>query len=380
MLYLDYAATSKPSDETLEVMNEITKTIYANPSSLHALGIQARKRYNEAKKELAGMLNTTWKQLVFTATGTEAINMVIKGTFFKHPQKTILTSSIEHHATINAINFVKQQGGHVVEIPVDENGFFDINALENALNTYDVSLLSLIYANNEIGTIQDITPIRSLLSKHHVKLHLDMVQAPAHQAIDFETLSVDFASFSAHKFYGPRGVGFLYIKDKADITPLIHGGKQELSLRAGTENLSGVVGMVHAFKESQDNLSKKEATILQTAQTFLNALDQHNVDYRLNGPPLGTNRLNSVLNIAFKNQDNQMLSFALSEKEIYVSTGSACHSDVIEASHVIRNISTPLEYQDGCIRFSFSHEESKDEMKDLAKTLAILIQSNDYNK
>ncbi len=380
MIYLDYAATTSPSNKTLDAMKETCLKYPGNPSSLHALGIAARKQYNTLKKSLANKLNTNHTNLVLTSTGTEAINQAIKGTFFKHPHKTILTSSIEHHATLNALDFVKAQGGKVITIPVDHEGFLDLDILENTLKTCDVSLFSLIHANNEIGVIQPVEKIAHILKKYHVKLHLDMVQIPAHQIVDFDLFDVDYASFSAHKFFGPRGVGLLYIKDPESIHSLIHGGKQENNLRAGTENLSGLAGMEHALKETWTSLEDKEKTIEELATYFLDCLQSFNLDFRLNGPPIGKNRLNSVLNIGFKNIDNQTLSFALNEEAIYVSTGSACHSHDIEPSHVLKAISTPEDYLCGCIRFSFSHNETKSSLKKTASILKTLIETGDYEK
>ncbi len=380
MIYLDYAATTKPSEKTLNIMRETCLNYPGNPSSLHSLGIDARKQYNTLKKSLATSLNTTVKNIIITSTGTEAINHAIKGTFFKHKDKTILTSTIEHHASINALNFVKNQGGKVIEIPVDSEGFLDLEVLKETLKTHDVSLLTLIHANNEIGTIQPIEKIKSILNEAGVLLHLDMVQIPAHQIVDFKALDVDFASFSAHKFYGPRGVGLLYVKNPNALESLIHGGKQENALRAGTENLSGLAGMEHALKESWSNIEQKESIINDLASYFLDTLDALNVDYYLNGPPLGNQRLNSVLNIGFKNIDNQDLSFALNEEGIYVSTGSACHSDQIEPSHVLKAINTPEEYLCGCIRFSFSHKESYETLKKTATIIKRLIDSGDFEQ
>ncbi len=380
MIYLDYAATTQPSEATMDVMKETMLHYPGNPSSLHEPGIKARKRYNEIKKRLAGLTNTHWKTLCFTATATEAINTIIKGTFFKHPEKTILTSTIEHSATINALEFVKRQGGHVVEIPVDNEGFLMIKELKKALNDYDVSLLTLIYANNEIGTIQDIDIIKPLLKIHDVPLHLDMVQAPAHEIIDFEALDIDYASFSAHKFFGPRGIGFLYVRSPERFTPLLHGGKQEHGMRAGTENLAAIAGMWHALEETWEHIEDNERTIKKNARYFLDALSAKGIDYRLNGPDLGTRRLNNVLNIGFKHIDNHELGFALNDEGIHVSTGSACQSEKILPSHVLKAIGTDEAYLHGSIRFSFSEKEDEQTFEKTANVLKRLIESGDYEK
>ncbi len=380
MIYLDHAATTKSDEETIQVMNDATRNFFANPSSLHDPGIAARKRLNVARRNIARYLGTEKQHILFTGTATEAINTVIKGTFFKHPKKTIITSNVEHNATLNACKFVKAQGGHVITLESDATGNMPLDELEKVLNDHTVSLVSLIYANNELGTIIDVAPINELCKKYQAKLHLDMVQGPAHQRIKLDELDIDYASFAAHKFYGPRGVGILYFKAKDTFDSLIHGGRQEHQKRAGTENLAGIVGCEHALGRCYHNIDTWEATIRANAEIFLETLKKNNIDFRLNGPSFSDKRLPSILNIGFKDQDAQIMAFKLNEAGICVSLGSACHSEVIEASHVLQGIRVPEAYIDGSMRLSLSHEETKTDMIKVANTMAELVKSGECKK
>lgn len=379
MIYLDYAATTKPSQTTIDTMNEVMETYWGNPSSLHHLGIQARKKYNELKKTAAQLLGADRKQITFTGSATESINTVIKSTFAKHPKETIVTSTIEHSAVLKACEHIQSQGAHVIEIPVDEAGFIDIDTFEQVCQTHDVSLASFIFINNEMGTMQNINDIKAITDQYNVKCHLDMVQGPAHMPINLQTLDIDYATFAAHKFYGPRGIGILYQKD-SHLEGLIHGGKQENGKRAGTENLAGIAGTVHALEACQKNLQHNEKTINALAEFFIQELKNAGLNIRLNGAPLHQHRLNSILNIGFKDQDAHLLSFKLNEQGIYLSTGSACHSDVIEPSHVLKAMNCPEAYLHGSMRFSIAHTTTQSDLSTVIKALTALIESGDCLK
>ncbi len=373
MRYFDYAATTKPTEAVIKAMVESMRAYAGNPSSLHSLGIHAKKRYNQAKKNIAACINADKDNIVFTASGTEANNLALKGTAERVPKKTILTTTIEHSATKNTCAFLKKNGHHVVEIPTDQEGFVDQKALQNALKVYDVALFTLIYANNEIGTLQDLDAIVKLCRKHGALVHIDAVQAPLHENMDMKAIDCDFASFSAHKFFGPRGIGFLYVKDIATLAPIIHGGNQEFDLRAGTENLAAIVGCEAALKEASKKVSKREALIEENAKYFLKRLKEENIDHILNGPPLFKRRLNNILNIGFYRQDGEKLVFDLDRRGFALSRGSACSEGSIENSHVLQAIGVPKDYIDGSLRFSFSHRERKEDFDKLIETLKILI-------
>ena len=373
MAYFDYAATTPLHKRAQEAMQKTSTDFSGNPSSLHNEGITARKHLNGLKTTIASLLNAERKNIIMTSSGTEANNLAIKGSYFKTPNKRIITSTIEHHATENPVKFLAKQGADVQFIPVDTEGFIDIETLKQTLSN-DTALVSIIYANNEIGTIQSIEPIRTLCKQFGVKIHLDMVQAPMHETIDFKALDVEFISISAHKFGGPRGVGCLLIKDLESIEPLIHGGKQEFSLRAGTENLAGVAGFSAALEVSIKNMDRHNEHVKKLAKRFLEGLDQTTIDYRLNGPSLEGNRLANVLNIGFKNENAEMLSFQLNQHDIYVSLGSACDSDNIEPSHVLKAIDVPDAFINGSLRFSFGDDNTEADIDYAVHVLQSIIE------
>ncbi len=373
MLYLDYAATTKPAEKVVDAMVSAMREFPGNPSSLHAEGRKAKKRYNRAKKHIADLLGANRENILFTSSGTEAINFVIKGTHARHPDKTILVSTIEHTATKKAAEYLEDKGTSIRRIGCDKDGYLRIDELEKALRETDVSLLSLIYANNEIGTVQDARKIAAMCHAHDVKLHLDMVQSPLHEKIDLKGLGCDYASFSAHKFFGPRGVGFLYAKTKDDLDPLIHGGKQEDGLRAGTENLPGIVGTEVALAEAAKHVEKREEKIGILAGDLLSALAESSITWRLNGPPLDKPRLKNILNIGLKDLDADDVAFRLDKEGIGISEGSACSSGIIEESHVLRAIGVDDDHIGGSVRISVSHEQTKEDMERLVHALEKIV-------
>ncbi len=376
MIYLDYAATTPISDTAKKALVNALDQFPGNPSSIHTLGIESKKKYNTAKKNIAALLGTSHKNLIFTGSGSEASNTVIKGVYQKNTSKTIVTSKVEHAATGESVKYLKTLGANVKFCSVDKEGFVDLKELEELLKTHDVSLVSLIHANNEIGTLQDIEALRKLTSKYTALLHLDMVQTVPHMAVELEKSGVDFASFSAHKFFGPRGTGLLYFKDKTLFDSLIHGGHQEFRKRAGTENLANIVAMNTALTATVSNLDAQEAAIKTLGHYFLKRLDESGLDFKVNGPSYeNTQRLHNVINIGFKNVNGGQLAFELNQKGICVSQGSACHEDTVRVSHVLRAIAVPSDYIEGSIRFSLSHHESKKEIDLVIQALKSIIDS-----
>ena len=369
MLYFDNAASTPPSKNAIKAMHDALDTFYANPSSLHQPGIEARKRLNQAKRHMAEMMHVDRHSIIFTSSGTEAINLAIKGVFYKNKDAAIVTTTAEHHAVSRTTEFLESIGAKVFYIDVDAYGYVDLQALEKILKNHTVSLVSIIYANNEIGALQDVNQIRELTAKYNALLHYDMVQVPLHEAINFKHVDCDLASFSAHKFYGPRGAGFLYKKTHIELTPHTHGGQHEFKLRAGTENLAAIIGMEIALEDTYKTMHTRNQTIQELASYFIEKLKQTNLDFRLNGPPMDHHRVHSILNIGFKNQDAQILSFALNQKGIYVTLGSACDSESIEPSHVLKAIAVPSDYIHGSLRFSLSETMQK---KDIDNTVDVL--------
>ncbi|MFW5894652.1 MAG: cysteine desulfurase family protein [Bacillota bacterium] len=378
MLYMDYAATTPTSEPVRKAMDTVLEDFPGNPNSLHTLGIEARKRYNQAKKSIAKNLGTHWKNIIITGSGSEASNTAIKGYHSLHPNKAIVISTIEHAATMNSAAHVEKRGGHVLRCPVDSKGFLRMDTLEEYLKNDDVGLVSIIHSNNEIGTVQDAEKLRALTKRYGALLHMDMVQSAPHMPIDLDGLDVDMASFSAHKFFGPRGVGVLFKKPSVEIEPLIHGGSQEHNLRAGTENVSGVVGFETALNDTLKAHAKRQAQIRKNGEAFLSALEREGIDFILNGPDYHSNyRLHNVLNLGFESQNAASLAFELNQRGIYVSQGSACHENSVELSHVLKGIRVNKGYIQGSLRFSISHREDGNAMKAAAKAVAEIIESGE---
>lgn len=378
MIYFDYAATTPISENAKKAVVKTLEDFPGNPSSIHTCGIKSKKKYNATKKTVASLLGTTHKNLIFTGSGSEASNTAIKGVYQRFKDKTIVTTTVEHAATKESVAYVEADGGDVAYCPVDNQGFVDMEALETLLKTKDVSLVSVIHANNEVGTLQDIKALRKLTREYGALLHLDMVQSAPHMALNLDDMGIDFASFSAHKFFGPRGTGILYFKDKDSFNPLIHGGHQEMRKRAGTENLANIVALSTALEDTIKHVGTQEKTIKTLGTHFLKRLEESGIEYRLNGPSYENDmRLHNVLNIGFKHVHGGQLAFELDQLGFCVSQGSACHEDSIKTSHVLKGIHVPSDYIKGSIRFSFSHRESTSDIDQLVDALKTIIESGD---
>jgi cysteine desulfurase len=351
--YLDYAATTPIDERVLKVVEPYLTTHFHNPSSLHTHAIENKKAINDSRKKIADAIHADPDEIFFTSGGTESINFAIKGYADKNPElKEIVTSKIEHKATLNTLCYLEKKGYKVHYIDVDAFGLIDLKQLDNAINEQTL-MVSIIYANNEIGTIQDVKSISKICRKHKTKLHLDAVQAFGQIDIDLKDLDIDFMTLSSHKFYGPKGAGALYVKKGIDIEPLIHGGSHESGHRAGTENLYGIVGMGEAASIAKSELEKNRAHYQALQIDFHQKMMNTFKDIKLNGTPCGSNRSYNNLSYAFKDVLGYQLHFQLSKRGVYVSTGSACSSGSIKPSHVIEAIKLEDSYQPCVIRVTF---------------------------
>lgn len=362
MHYLDNAATTKVSKEVFDAMKPYFSTHYGNPSSLHGSGIVTKKAVNQARKTIASLLHADPSELVFTSGGTEATNLCLKGlAFSNHTKGEIITTKIEHHATLHTAKFLESLGYSVFYLSVDKEGFIDLEELR-ALLTNNTLVVSIILANNEIGTLQQIGEIKKLCDQASTYLHVDAVQAITHIPINIHELDVDFMSISAHKFHGPKGIGALYIRKGIELTPLIHGGAQEKNRRAGTENVPYIVGFAKALELGQIDLAEYRRRLDDYSNYLLNRLSEHNIAYRLNGPSIGEKRLPGNINLTFLGYDCHELQYHLHRAGIYVSTSSACDSANIEISHVIKALYPDYEdHKDGAIRVSLgTHTKYED--------------------
>ncbi len=361
-VYLDNASTTSVSKEVLDVMLPFFKEEYGNPSSLHEIGIKNRKVINNARNKIANLLNCQRNEIFFTSCGTESINWALKGIASENNTKSdIITTRVEHHATLNSCEYLEKQGYTILFVDVDNKGFVNLDHLKSLISESTL-IVSIIMANNEIGTIQNIKKISEICNKANTYLHIDAVQAICHTTINLQETSIDLLSISGHKFHSPKGIGLLYIKKGTHIAPLIHGGQQEQKMRAGTENVAFIVGMAKALEIGLTNLKDYEERLNTYAKMFLKRLDEAKIDYLLNGAEIGKNRLPGNLNLSFKGLDGQVLEYLLNKKGIYVSTSSACDSESIESSHVLKEINVPKEYINGTIRFSIGSYTTFDEL------------------
>ena len=369
MIYLDNAATTPMSSVAISAMTQVMQETYGNPSSIHGHGRQAGKLLREARQELASLLGTKPQHIVFTTGGTESNNTAIIGYCLRHQNrgKHIITTAIEHHAVLEPIKYLVENFGFEVTILQPEDQEITADQVKNALRK-DTILVSTMFANNETGTLLPIAEIGAVLKNHPAVYHVDAVQAVGKLEILPEKLGIDFLSASAHKFYGPKGVGFLYAAS-TDFDSYLHGGDQEQKKRAGTENLPAIVGMVAALRDDLENQAQNFEKVQQLKDTFLKEMAE--TDYYLNQ---GKDQLPYVLNIGFPGQRNDLLLLRLDLEGISISTGSACTAGVVQVSHVLQAFygeDSPRLHES--VRVSISPQNTEQEMITLAQTLKEII-------
>ena len=361
-IYFDNAATTPLLPEVIEEMNNVMKNYFGNPSSIHHYGREARVNIENSRKKIAKLLNASPAEVFFTSGGTEANNTAIAGCIQDLGVKHIITSPIEHHAVLQTVeNYVKRDKVKLSLVSTNRRGIIDLKHLEELLKTDGPTLVSLMYANNEIANLLPIREVGDICTKYNAYFHSDMVQAMGKYRVDLQKLNIDFASCSAHKFHGPKGVGFLYINnEKVQISPLIHGGGQERNMRGGTENIYGIAGLAKAFEIAYNNLSKDEKYI-QELKNYMKVMLEKNfsgIEYLGNS---GDESLYTVLSVLFpKIPESEMLLFNLDIEGLIVSSGSACTAGIAEVSHVINALGVDSERPS--IRFSFSKFNTKEEI------------------
>jgi cysteine desulfurase len=362
-IYLDHAATTPIDLKVQKKMIATMKHVYGNPSSLHIKGIEARQTIEDARIMMAQTIHANPSEIYFCSGGTEATNWAIKGYARLHPEKKeIITTPIEHHATLHTLDDLEKQGYQISDVPVDDMGFIDLIALEKMIST-NTLMVSVIWANNEIGTIQDIQKIARICNQKGVICHVDGVQAFGQVKIDLRKQKIDLLTLSAHKFYGPKGIGMLYIREGILLDHLIAGGRQEFGLRAGTENVLGIVGMSYAAYLANRNLKSYVRQLTDLSVDLYESIREIAPDVILNGPEIGIQRLSSNLNLSFTDVKSNDLIFQLSERGLYLSAGSACTSTSIEPSHVLQAIGTPDSHIHGTIRISFGKDQTLEDNK-----------------
>ncbi len=363
-IYLDNAATSPMNQEVIETMVETMNSVCGNPSSTHKFGRTAKTLIEKARKSIAKHIHAKPSEIIFTAGGSEADNMVLQNAVCHLGVTKIITSRIEHHAVLHTVEKLYVKNGIEVGIvDVDSIGEVNYTHLEELLKASDGQkvLVSLMFANNEIGTILDIDRVGALCKQHEAYFHSDAVQGVGHYAINMETMPMDFIVASAHKFHGPKGVGFVYCRKGIALSPMIYGGAQEKGCRAGTENVHGIVGMEKAMDLVYADLDKDVAFIQGLKDYFIQELKASIPGVAFNGTIDSKKSSYCILNVRFPFENN-MLLFNLDLKGIACSGGSACQSGGTGGSHVLNTILTNEEAMKASVRFSLSHYNTKEEI------------------
>ena len=362
-IYLDNAATTQIDKEVIEEIHSSMRGNFGNPSSVHQFGRKAKSAVETARKKIAKHFNVTASEIIFTSGGTEADNLILQNAVLNLKVKRIVTSKIEHHAVLHTCNHLKKTHNIVVDyVDVDEFGTVNTNHLEELLSDSSAkTLVSLMLINNEIGNFLDVEKVAAICKENNVLFHSDTVQAVGHYPIDLQKTPIDFIVASAHKFHGPKGVGFAYFKKGFGILPMLHGGEQEMGARSSTENVHSILGMEKALSIAVSNLEKDKSYIEGLKKHFISELKSISDAIQFNG--LSSNFTKSsytILNVRFP-YTNDMLLFSLDIHGIATSGGSACSSGSTKGSHVLAELPDQDDYQS--VRFSFSRYNTKKEVE-----------------
>ena len=374
-IYFDHAATTSVLPEVREAMQPYLTEKYGNMSTAYELGEEARSAVSHAREVIAHCIDARPEEIFFTSGGSESDNWAIKSIAgeYKSEGKHIITSAIEHHAVLNSCAYLEQLGYEVTYLEVDEKGLVSKEELEQAI-TPETTLITVMYGNNEIGTIEPVHEIGRIARYRKIPFHTDAVQAVGQIPISVRREPIDLMSASAHKFHGPKGVGFLYVHEGVKIPSFIHGGAQEKGKRAGTENVPGIVGMAEALRIAVLQMKRNRAREIRLRNYFMDRLLREFEQVRINGHPY--QRLPGNINISFGGVDATSLLTLLQEDGICASAGSACSTGQTRISHVIEAIRVPDEYAVGTIRFTLGRENTRQEVdqtiRSLKKNLAIL--------
>ena len=373
-VYLDNAATTPVSQAVLDKMLPYFRERYGNASSIYGTGRDARKAIDAARRQAAQALNAKPNEIYFTAGGSESDNWAIKGAAFMQRKKGkhIITTAIEHHAVLHTCQWLEKQGFSVTYLPVDEFGLVTADQVEKAV-TDETILISVMAANNEIGTLEPISEISRIAREHKILFHTDAVQALGAVPVDVESWGVDLMSLSAHKFHGPKGVGLLYIRNGVRLDSILHGGAQERAKRAGTENLAGIVGMAEALDLAVAHREENAARMSSLRDRLIKGIMDRIPDVRLNGHP--TLRLPGNANVSVRYIEGEAMLLRLDLVGVAASSGSACTSGSLDPSHVLLAIGLPHEIAHGSLRFSFSDENQESDVDAVLEVLPGIVQT-----
>ena len=361
LIYLDNAATTKTSEEVVAAMLPYFTEYYGNPSSVYEFASESKKAVSNARRTIAETLGAQENEIYFTAGGSEADNWALKATAeaYQSKGKHIITTKIEHHAILHTAEYLEKRGFEITYIGVDENGVVKVDELEKAIRP-DTILISVMFANNEIGTIQPIKEIGEIAKKHGVLFHTDAVQAYGQLPINVDELHIDMLSSSGHKLNGPKGIGFLYIRKGVKIRSFVHGGAQERKRRAGTENVPGIVGYGAAAERAMKNMKERTEKEIELRDYLINRLTTEIPYSRLNGDRV--KRLPNNVNVSFQFIEGESMLLMLDQNGICASSGSACTSGSLDPSHVLLAIGVPHEVAHGSLRLTLSEETTKEDI------------------
>lgn len=372
-IYLDHSATTRVKPEVLEEMLPVYTDYYGNPSSIYSFGREAKKLVDQARMRVAKALGALPEEIFFTAGGSESDNWVLRGVSYanKNRGNHIITTSIEHHAILHTCEQLEKEGFEVTYLPVDSYGMISLEDLKAAITDKTI-LISVMYANNEIGTIEPIEEIGKIAKERNIYFHTDAVQAVGNVKIDVKAQNIDMLSLSAHKFYGPKGIGALYIRKGTRIANLIHGGGQERGKRAGTENVPGIVGLGKAIELATENIESYNEKLLKLRTKLINGVMEKIPYTRLNGHP--EKRLPGNANFCFQYIEGESLLLNLDMKGIAASSGSACTSGSLDPSHVLLAIGLPHEIAHGSLRLTLGDENTEEDVYYVLEVLPEIVQ------
>lgn len=371
IVYMDHAATTYAAPEVVEAMLPYFSEKFGNPSSVYGIGQENKAAVDEARAKVAAAINAEPNEIYFTAGGTESDNWALKGVAFANIRKGkhIITTAVEHHAVLHAAEWLQSQGFEVTYLPVDQYGMVSPADVEKAIRP-DTILISVMYANNEVGTIQPIAEIGAIARAHGIYFHTDAVQAVGHVPIDVKAEHIDMLSLSGHKFYGPKGIGVLYIRRGVRIQNLLHGGAQESRHRAGTENVAGIVGLGAAIERSVAEMPEESARLTAMRDHMIRELLKIPASH-LNGHP--TQRLPNNVNITFEYIEGEGILLLLNMSGICASTGSACNSASLEPSHVLTAMGVPHEIAHGSVRLTLGERNTEEDVSYVLEKLLEVV-------
>ena len=365
-IYCDISATTPVNEKVIDLMTSIHKTTFGNPSSVHKYGQESHVVIEKARIETAKALNCHQEEIIFTASGTESNNIALEGLI--EPHNHIISSTYEHPSVMNVIKSLEKKGVSLTLLKPDNDGKINPNEIEKKIKD-NTKLITIMFANNELGSINNIEEISQITQKHNIILHVDAVQCVGKIPINLEKIKIDMMSLSAHKFYGPKGVGALFVRKGIDLKTIINGGGQELNLRPGTENIAGIAGLGLAISMAVEKIDDNIKYLKSLEELFIKELDNYKINYILHIK----DRLPGVLAIGFPNIDGQSLLISLDLKGIAASFGSACSSGTTKASQILLDADISEELAKSTLRISFGKIHTKDEVKYVAEQLSIIL-------